>query len=143
MNGSTIYNGTDLGVFTLRNGATSWTPVVNGLPNVAIYDLVFDTPRSRLIAATHGGGMFSLDVTVTGLRGDVTGATGAPDGTVAALDAQAILAMVVGNAPPGGSVRYPNADANCDGQVTAVDALVVLTKVANASFSNACVGTTK
>ena len=65
--------GTDLGVFTLRNGATSWTPVVNGLPNVAVYDLVFDAPRSRLIAATHGRGMFSLDVTVTGLRGDVTG----------------------------------------------------------------------
>lgn len=136
--------GTDLGVFTLRNGATSWTPVVNGLPNVAVYDLVFDAPRSRLIAATHGRGMFSLDVTVTGLRGDVTGGpSGGPDGTIAALDAQAILAMVVGNAPPGGSVRYPNADANCDGQVTAVDALVVLTKVANASFSNACVGTTK
>ena len=133
--------GTDLGVFTLRNGATSWIPVVNGLPNVAVYDLVFDAPRSRLIAATHGRGAFSLDVTVTGLRGDVTGAAnGGPDGTVAALDAQAILAMVVGNAPPGGSVRYPNADANCDGQVTAVDALIVLTKVANSSFSNGCVG---
>jgi hypothetical protein len=136
--------GTDLGVFTLRNGATSWTPVLNGLPNVAVYDLVFDAPRSRLIAATHGRGMFSLDVTVTGLRGDVTGGpSGAPDGVVAALDAQAILAMVVGNAPPGGSVRYPNADANCDGQVTAVDALIVLTKVANPSFSNGCVGTVR
>ena len=135
--------GTDLGVFTLRNGATSWTPVVNGLPNVAVFDLVFDAPRSRLIAATHGRGMFSLDVTVTGLRGDVTGPNGAPDGTVAALDAQAILAMVVGNAPPAGSVRYPNADANCDGQVTAVDALIVLTKVANPSFSNGCVGVNK
>jgi hypothetical protein len=134
--------GTDLGVFTLRNGATSWTPVLNGLPNVAVYDLVFDAPRSRLIAATHGRGMFSLDVTVTGLRGDVTGGpTGAPDGVVGAIDAQAILAMVVGNAPPAGSVRYPNADANCDGQVTAVDALIVLTKVVNASFSNGCVGT--
>jgi photosystem II stability/assembly factor-like uncharacterized protein len=134
--------GTDLGVFTLRNGATSWKPVVNGLPNVAVYDLVFDAPRSRLIAATHGRGMFSLDVTMTGLRGDVTGPNGgAPDGLVQAIDAQAILAMVVGNAPPAGSVRYPNADANCDGQVTAVDALIVLTKVANASFSNGCVGT--
>src|SRR5207237_9925389 len=107
-------------------------------------DLVFDAPRSRLIAATHGRGMFSLDVTVTGLRGDVTGGAGiAPDGKVESIDAQAILAMVVGNAPPAGSVRCPNADANCDGQVTAVDALIVLNKVANPSFSNSCVGTTK
>jgi hypothetical protein len=132
--------GTDLGVFTLRSGTQSWAPVLNGLPNVAVYDLVFDAPRSRLIAATHGRGMFSLDVTVKGLRGDVAGPSGAPDGTVAALDAQAILAMVVGNAPPGGSVRYPNADANCDGQITAVDALVVLSRVANSNFSNGCVG---
>lgn len=135
--------GTDLGVFTLQSGTQSWSPVLNGLPNVAVYDLIFDAPRSRLIAATHGRGMFSLDVTVKGLRGDVTGSGGAPDGTVAALDAQAILAMVVGNAPPGGSVRYPNADANCDGQVTAVDALVVLSRVANSSFNNACVGINK
>ncbi|HEX3867581.1 MAG TPA: hypothetical protein VHV78_12550, partial [Gemmatimonadaceae bacterium] len=60
--------GTDLGVFTLRNGTTSWVPLMNGLPNVAVYDLIFDITRSRLIAATHGRGMFSLDVTVTGLR---------------------------------------------------------------------------
>jgi photosystem II stability/assembly factor-like uncharacterized protein len=133
--------GTDLGVFTLRNGATSWTPVVNGLPNVAVYDLVFDAPRSRLIAATHGRGMFSLDVTVSGLRGDVTGASG-PDGVVGAVDAQAILAMAVGNSPPAGSVRFPNGDANCDGQVTALDAMIVLRKVAGLSDA-VCVGTVK
>lgn len=135
--------GTDLGVFTLRSGTSSWVPIVNGLPNVAVFDLVFDAPRSRLIAATHGRGMFSLDVTITGLRGDVTGPAGMPDGTVSVLDAQAILSMVVGNAPPGGSVRHPNADANCDGQVTAVDALIVLRKAAGIVDANVCVGTTR
>src|ERR1051325_4510747 len=80
--------GTDIGVFTLRNGTTSWAPVLNGLPNVAVYDLVFDAPRSRLIAATHGRGMFSLDVTMTALRGDVTGPNGAPDGSIGPNDAQ-------------------------------------------------------
>ena len=135
--------GTDLGVFTLRNGTSSWSPVVNGLPNVAVFDLVFDAPRSRLIAATHGRGMFSLDVTVTGLRGDVTGAGGSPDGAVTAVDAQAILSMVVGNPPPGGSVRYPNADANCDGQVSALDAMIVLRKAASITDAGLCVGTVK
>ena len=130
--------GTDLGVFTLRNGATSWSPVVNGLPNVAVYDLVFDTQRSRLIAGTHGRGMFSLDVTVVALRGDITA-----DGTVNAADAQAILQSVVGLGPlPVGSIRYPNGDANCDGQVTALDALIVLMKAAGIS-TGTCVGTTK
>jgi photosystem II stability/assembly factor-like uncharacterized protein len=134
--------GTDLGVFTLPSGTSSWSPVLNGLPNVAVYDLVFDAPRSRLIAATHGRGMFSLDVTVTGLRGDVAGpGDGPPDGVVGALDAQIILAMVVGNTPPAGAQRYPNADANCDGQVTAVDAMVVLRKAAGFTDAGVCVGT--
>jgi hypothetical protein len=136
--------GTDLGVFTLRNGTTSWIPVLHGLPNVAVYDLVFDAPRSRLIAATHGRGMFALDVTVTGLRGDVAGASNTPpDGAVEALDAQVILAMVVGNTPPAGSQRYPNGDANCDGQVTALDALIVLRKAAGITDAGVCVGTVK
>jgi hypothetical protein len=136
--------GTDLGVFTLTSGASTWTPVVNGLPTVAVYDLVYDAPRSRLVAATHGRGMFALDVTVTGLRGDVAGAGNTPpDGTVGALDAQVILAMAVGNTPPAGALRYPNGDANCDGQVTALDAMVVLRKVAGLSDPGVCVGTVK
>jgi hypothetical protein len=136
--------GTDLGVFTLRAGAAGWAPILNGLPNVAVYDLVFDAPRSRLIAATHGRGMFSLDVTVTGLRGDVAGPgnTG-PDGAITALDAQAILAMVAGSAPPAGAQRYPNADANCDGQVTALDAMIVMRRVAGLSDAGVCVGTNR
>jgi len=130
--------GTDIGVFTLRNGTTSWAPIVNGLPNVAVYDLVFDTQRSRLIAATHGRGMFSLDVAQTALRGDITN-----DGAVTAADAQAILQSIVGLPIPGTAVRYPHGDANCDGQVTALDALVVLMKVAGLTTTGVCVGTVK
>jgi len=130
--------GTDLGVFSLAAAATSWKPVTNGLPNVSVYDVVYDEVRSRLIAATHGRGMFSLDVTVTGLRGDITN-----DGAVTALDAQAILASVVGLPLPAGAVRYPNGDANCDGDVTAADALIVLSKVVGAPIGASCVGTVK
>jgi hypothetical protein len=130
--------GTDIGMFKLPNGATQWTPFTNGLPNVAVFDLVFDYARNRLIAATHGRGMFSLDVTVTGLRGDITN-----DGKIDVLDAQAILSAVVGLPIPGGSIRYPNGDANCDGQVTALDALIVLSKVALLDVSAFCVGTIK
>jgi photosystem II stability/assembly factor-like uncharacterized protein len=129
--------GTDIGVFTLRNGSSSWSPVVNGLPNVAVYDLVFDTQRSRLIAATHGRGVFSLNVAPAPvLRGDIDG-----NGRVEAIDAQIILASVVGLAMPAGAIRYPNGDANCDGQVSAADALLVLMKVAGLPTGGACVGT--
>jgi hypothetical protein len=130
--------GTDLGVFTLRDGTTSWSPIVAGLPNVAVYDLVYDAPRGRLIAATHGRGMFTLDVNVVALRGDITG-----DGQITALDAQAILAAVVGNALPAGARRFPNGDANCDGEVTAVDALLVLAKVVGQNTAPFCVGTVR
>ena len=51
--------------------------------------------------------------------------------------------MVVGNPPPGGSVRHPNADANCDGQVTALDAMIVLRKAAGITDAALCVGTIK
>ncbi len=127
--------GTDIGVFALARGASSWTPVTNGLPVVAVYDLVFDKTRGRLIAATHGRGMFALDVNVAGLRGDITN-----DGVLSALDAQAILSSVVGLPVPGGSVRWPNGDANCDGDVTAFDALLVLTKVVGLPVGSFCVG---
>jgi photosystem II stability/assembly factor-like uncharacterized protein len=130
--------GTDLGVFTLRDGTAAWVPIVNGLPNVAVYDLLLDVTRSRLIAATHGRGMFSLDITLKGLRGDITN-----DGTLGAVDAQAILAAVVGLSLPANSIRFPNGDANCDGDVTAADALVVLSKVVGLSVGSACVGTIK
>lgn len=130
--------GTDLGVFTLRDGTTSWSAITAGLPNVAVYDLVYDAPRGRIIAATHGRGMFTLDVNVAALRGDING-----NGVVEAVDAQIILAAVVGNALPAGARRFPNGDANCDGEVTAVDALLVLAKVVGQNTAAFCVGTVK
>ena len=66
-----------------------------------------------------------------------------PDGVIGALDAQVILAMVVGNTPPSGAQRYPNGDANCDGQVTALDAMIVLRKAAGIADPGVCVGTVR
>ena len=82
--------------------------------------------------------MFTLDVNVAVLRGDING-----NGTLEAVDAQIILAAVVGNALPAGTRRFPNGDANCDGEVTAVDALLVLAKVVGQNTAAFCVGTVK
>ena len=67
--------GTDIGVFALPEGLTTWQPLAAGLPNTVVHDLVYDGKRGRLIAATHGRGMFTLAVAGSALRGNVT-ATG-------------------------------------------------------------------
>ena len=128
--------GTDIGVFALPLGTTSWIPLAAALPNVPVTDLVYDGPNGRLIAGTHGRGVFALATTSAVLRGNITNS-----GTLSALDAQQILATVVGLPIPAGSVRFPNGDANCDGDVTAVDALLVLSKVVGLATNGSCVGT--
>ncbi|MFI5231438.1 MAG: hypothetical protein ACHQSE_02885 [Gemmatimonadales bacterium] len=128
--------GTDIGVFALALGTTSWVPLAAALPNVPVTDLVYDGPNGRLIAGTHGRGMFALATTSAVLRGNITNS-----GALSALDAQQILAAVVGLPIPAGSVRFPNGDANCDGDITAVDALLVLSKVVGLPTAGSCVGT--
>jgi photosystem II stability/assembly factor-like uncharacterized protein len=132
-----LFIGADVGIYSMVDGGTSWTPVMAGMPNVPVIDIVFDGPRGRLVAATHGRGMWTLAVTEAVLRGDVNG-----NGGIDAADAQAILQFIVGQTPAG-ATKFPYGDANCDGAVTAVDALLVLSKVAGISTGSACVGTTK
>jgi murein DD-endopeptidase MepM/ murein hydrolase activator NlpD len=67
--------------------------------------------------------------------GDVNG-----DGTIGAVDAQAILTAVVGLPLPSDFAKA-NGDANCDGVIGAVDAQVVLSYVVSLNVSQFCVGT--
>ncbi len=57
-----VFIGTDLGMFVTTNGGTNWTPFNTGLPNVAIFDLVYNPTTGILVAATHGRGLFSLEM---------------------------------------------------------------------------------
>jgi photosystem II stability/assembly factor-like uncharacterized protein len=57
--GSDIYIGTDLGVFRSTAG-TAWTPLADGFPNVAAFDLAYNTNTALIVAGTHGRGMFSF-----------------------------------------------------------------------------------
>jgi uncharacterized protein YjdB len=67
--------------------------------------------------------------------GDVNG-----DGTVGAVDAQAILTAVVGLPLPAGFTKA-NGDANCDGAIGAIDAQIVLSYVVSLNVAQFCVGT--
>lgn len=130
--------GTDLGVFRSTDDGATWS-LFPGLPNVAVFDLVFNPTTRLLVAATHGRGAFTYTVSaVMALRGDVT-----QDYVVSALDAQAVLSATVGlPLAPGWSADGNRSDANCDGNApTAVDAQVILSFVVGLPVpAGACVG---
>ena len=56
---NTIYVATDIGVFQSLNGGAHWSQLDNGMPNVAVFMLAMNK-SGRLVAATHGRGMFEL-----------------------------------------------------------------------------------
>jgi photosystem II stability/assembly factor-like uncharacterized protein len=63
-NANTFYIGSDIGVFRTTDGGINWTQFSDGLPNVAVYDLILHSATRLLRAATHGRGIWErkLDV---------------------------------------------------------------------------------
>lgn len=57
-----IFAGTDLGVYRSTNDGASWTAFNNGLPTLAVYDLKYKEGNKILLAATHGRGCFTYDL---------------------------------------------------------------------------------
>jgi uncharacterized protein (TIGR03437 family) len=64
----TIYLATDVGVFWTTNGGGTWSPLVSGLPRVAVTSVRLHRPTRTLRVATHGRGMWDLQVPVEGLN---------------------------------------------------------------------------
>jgi photosystem II stability/assembly factor-like uncharacterized protein len=58
--GTTIYVGTDIGVFQSDDNGTTWVFLDNGLPHVAVFGLDKNLATGDIIASTHGRGMFKL-----------------------------------------------------------------------------------
>jgi hypothetical protein len=56
----TLYAATDVGVFQTTDRGATWTPLNNGLPNVAVLSLRLHDPSRTLRAATHGRGVWDL-----------------------------------------------------------------------------------
>lgn len=67
LSASTMYIGTDVGVFRTTDGGTTWTPFSDGLPNCAVFDMRLHEPSRLLRAALHGRGLWEkkLDVPTT------------------------------------------------------------------------------
>jgi photosystem II stability/assembly factor-like uncharacterized protein len=59
-----LYAATDMGVWYTRDGGQNWARFGEGLPNVVVYDIDIDS-RNRLIAASHGRGMWITDAALS------------------------------------------------------------------------------
>jgi photosystem II stability/assembly factor-like uncharacterized protein len=57
-----LFAGTEFGLFASFNGGASWHALRAGLPTVAVHDLVIHPRDRELVIATHGRGMYVLDV---------------------------------------------------------------------------------
>lgn len=60
-----LYAGSDLGLFKSADYGGSWALQTNGIPKIAIYDLVADPSTRALVAFTHGRGAFRLNLVCT------------------------------------------------------------------------------
>ena len=60
-NARLLFVGTEFGVHATLDGGASWRPLMNGMPTVAVHDLVIHPRDNDLIAGTHGRGLYVLD----------------------------------------------------------------------------------
>ena len=60
---STLYCGTDVGVYRSTDSGANWSQFGSGLPAVSVYDVEATLDGSLLRAATHGRGIWELNVT--------------------------------------------------------------------------------
>lgn len=58
-----LYAGTDFGVLILQRGSTVWKTAAADMPPVAVYGLTIGPSSEVLYAATHGRGIWQLDLT--------------------------------------------------------------------------------
>ncbi|MCX6578761.1 MAG: hypothetical protein NT166_01090 [Candidatus Aminicenantes bacterium] len=72
MNKNILYVGTDLGVYISLDGGKYWQTLADKFPTTYVHDLAIHPRDNILLAATHGRGMFVMDVSkLQQLTGDI------------------------------------------------------------------------
>jgi hypothetical protein len=59
---SVLYAGTDIGVYQSVDGGANWVPFGIGLPRVAVFDMGIPNGKRVLRIATHGRGMWEIEI---------------------------------------------------------------------------------
>ncbi|NRA97703.1 MAG: hypothetical protein HRU14_16020, partial [Planctomycetes bacterium] len=57
-----LYVGTDVGVYVSTSGGKTWQALANGLPSTFVHDLIVHPRDDIMVIATHGRGMYAMDV---------------------------------------------------------------------------------
>jgi hypothetical protein len=65
LDSNTIYAGTDIGVYVSTDGGANWSPFGTGLPRSAVFDLQIQRSNRILRAATHGRGVWEIQLNTT------------------------------------------------------------------------------
>jgi len=60
-NQNLLFVGTEFAAFVSVDGGATWTRLMNGMPTVAIHDLLIHPRDNDLVAGTHGRGVWILD----------------------------------------------------------------------------------
>jgi hypothetical protein len=60
-NKNLLFVGTEFGAFASVDGGKTWAQLKNGMPTVAVHDLLIHPRANDLIAGTHGRGTYILD----------------------------------------------------------------------------------
>lgn len=63
-NSELLFAGTDNGLYVSFNGGEQWELFQNGIPNVAIHDLVIQEEANHLVVGTHGRSIYKADISV-------------------------------------------------------------------------------
>jgi len=61
-NPAVLYVGTDIGVYASLDGGAHWNALATDLPSTYVHDLIIHPRDDIMVAATHGRGMFAMDV---------------------------------------------------------------------------------
>ena len=62
INPDLLYLGTEFGAWASIDRGSTWTKLTGGLPTVAVHEFAQPTTASEVVAATHGRGIWILDV---------------------------------------------------------------------------------
>ena len=62
VNENVLYLGTDNGLYVSLNKGTSWDDFSNGIPNVAVHDLVIQKKAKDLVVGTHGRSIYKVNL---------------------------------------------------------------------------------
>lgn len=72
-NSNNLYAGTDIGVYRSTDGGTSWQPFNDGIPRVAIFDIAIHPVHRLIRVATHGRGIYEMNLRERHVPGDFDG----------------------------------------------------------------------